>query len=105
MARAAPLLTRRRLLQSALAESFEAFKVPENMAKMAAAKSSAGNDVMQYMQLVMPVAMEIQKEVNTQPAPAVAPVPASAPAPRFRAWYCCSSLPAVAPVSLSRSRT
>lgn len=46
-----------------LSEVIQAFAVPENAARMEEAKESACNDMGKMLQLVLPVATQIQQEV------------------------------------------
>lgn len=48
---------------AALKEVVQAFMRPENLAKMNAAREQAGNDILKMMQIVLPVATQIQQEV------------------------------------------
>lgn len=46
-----------------LSEVIQAFSVPENAARMEEARESACNDMGKMLQLVLPVATQIQQEV------------------------------------------
>lgn len=46
-----------------LSEVIQAFALPENAARMEEAKESASNDMGKMLQLVLPVATQIQQEV------------------------------------------
>lgn len=48
---------------AALTEVVQAFMKPENLTKMNAAREQAGNDILKMMQIVLPVATQIQQEV------------------------------------------
>eukprot|EP00003_Mantamonas_plastica_P016832 TRINITY_DN280_c0_g1_i3.p1 TRINITY_DN280_c0_g1~~TRINITY_DN280_c0_g1_i3.p1 ORF type:complete len:113 (-),score=44.99 TRINITY_DN280_c0_g1_i3:127-465(-) len=49
--------------KAAITEVISAFEEEENAAKMAEAKAEAGDDMMQMMQIVFPVALGIQQGV------------------------------------------
>ncbi|XP_035684505.1 protein C10-like [Branchiostoma floridae] len=49
--------------REALKDVINAFTIPENMARMEEARDQAGNDMMKMMQIVFPVATQIQQEV------------------------------------------
>uniref|UniRef100_A0A8K9V7M5 Protein C10 n=1 Tax=Oncorhynchus mykiss TaxID=8022 RepID=A0A8K9V7M5_ONCMY len=51
------------LLYLVLSEVIQAFSVPENAARMEEARESACNDMGKMLQLVLPVATQIQQEV------------------------------------------
>merc|ERR1711974_370511 len=65
MAAPAPTLTLDQA-KTALQEVTAEFDKPENLAKIQKAKEEAGDDVMKNMQIVLPVAMEIQQGVVTK---------------------------------------
>lgn len=49
--------------RAALKDMIEAFSFPDNVERLNEAKSNAGNDMILYMQLVFPLAAQIQLEV------------------------------------------
>lgn len=49
--------------KAALKDILNAFTLPDNVTKLDEAKDNAGNDMLKYMQLVFPVATQIQLEV------------------------------------------
>ncbi|RDD45377.1 Protein C10 [Trichoplax sp. H2] len=49
--------------RTALKEVVQAFTEPENLAKMNAAREEAGTDLLKMMQIVVPVATQIQQRV------------------------------------------
>lgn len=51
------------LFSVVLSEVIQAFSVPENAARMEEARESACNDMGKMLQLVLPVATQIQQEV------------------------------------------
>lgn len=51
------------LILGALQEILSAFTLPDNVTRLDEARDNAGNDMVKYMQLVFPVATQIQMEV------------------------------------------
>ncbi|XP_076436792.1 protein C10-like [Babylonia areolata] len=49
--------------KAALSDILDAFKLPENAARLNEARESAGNDMLKGMQIVFPVVAQIQMEV------------------------------------------
>ena len=47
----------------ALSDILDAFVISENAARMRAARESAGNDMLKMMQIVFPIAVQIQMDV------------------------------------------
>ncbi|XP_054711800.1 protein C10-like [Uloborus diversus] len=62
MAIALPVLTPERA-KAALKDIIAALSLPDNLARLTEAKINAGNDMLLYMQLVFPLATQIQQEV------------------------------------------
>jgi len=52
--------------RAAIRDVTSAFNTPENLQKMIKARTEAGNDLMKMMQIVLPVAMQIQQAVITK---------------------------------------
>jgi len=50
-------------VSAALSDVLDAFKLPENAARLGEAKDAAGNDMLKGMQLVFPVLSQIQMDV------------------------------------------
>ncbi|XP_035217080.1 protein C10-like isoform X2 [Stegodyphus dumicola] len=49
--------------KAALKDIISAFSLPDNVTRLNEAKDNAGNDMLMYMQLVFPLATQIQQEV------------------------------------------
>ena len=50
-------------LSAALSDVLDAFKLPENAARLSEARDTAGNDMLKGMQVVFPVVAQIQMDV------------------------------------------